>query len=195
MDKINNRVVIIAGVFSTLLGVCVLLGWYTHNIALIQISSAFVPMQYNTALGFLLSGLGLMFLHLGFSRLLTFVGTLVLLIGSLTLIEYVFGFDLGVDQLLMEHYITTETSHPGRMAPNTALCFVLTSLTKTRYSFPYWDFKRINIWFGSRCLCRIFSGGRGYLWLGQTYPYGNSYRCRFHCYRYWVIYCGAIVRR
>jgi signal transduction histidine kinase/CheY-like chemotaxis protein/methyl-accepting chemotaxis protein len=129
MDKINNRVVIIAGVFSTLLGVCVLLGWYTHNIALIQISSAFVPMQYNTALGFLLSGLGLMFLHLGFSRLLTFVGTLVLLIGSLTLIEYVFGFDLGVDQLLMEHYITTETSHPGRMAPNTALCFVLTSLT------------------------------------------------------------------
>lgn len=35
------------------------MGWYTHTVALIQVSPAFVPMQYNTALGFLLSGTGL----------------------------------------------------------------------------------------------------------------------------------------
>ncbi len=37
--------------------------------------------------------------------------------------------NLGIDQLLMEHYITAETSHPGRMAPNTALSFVLGGAT------------------------------------------------------------------
>ncbi len=37
--------------------------------------------------------------------------------------------DLGIDQLFMEHSITVKTSHPGRMAPNTALCFLLSGVT------------------------------------------------------------------
>lgn len=53
-------------------------------------------------------------------------GVLVLFIGALTLAEYIFGIEPGIDQLLMEHYITVKTSHPGRMAPNTAMCFSLT---------------------------------------------------------------------
>ncbi len=44
---------------------------------------------------------------------------------SVALFEYIKGVDLGIDQLLMQHYITVLTSHPGRMAPNTALCFML----------------------------------------------------------------------
>ena len=47
---------------SLLLGLTVLFGWYTHNLSLIQISSVFAPMQFNTALGFLLSGIGLLLL-------------------------------------------------------------------------------------------------------------------------------------
>ena len=38
----------------------VLAGWYTHNAALIQVNPAFVPMQYNTALCFSLTGLTLL---------------------------------------------------------------------------------------------------------------------------------------
>ncbi|NIO84302.1 MAG: PAS domain-containing sensor histidine kinase, partial [Candidatus Aminicenantes bacterium] len=49
-------------------------------------------------------------------------------IGILTLSQYISGTELGIDQLLMEHYITVETSHPGRMAPNTALCFSLSGI-------------------------------------------------------------------
>lgn len=50
----------LAAAASMLLGLVVLAGWYTHNTALIQVNPAFVPMQYNTALGFALSGLGLL---------------------------------------------------------------------------------------------------------------------------------------
>ena len=114
---------------SLLLGMLVLVGWYTHNTALIQVSPAFVPMQYNTALGFALAGLGFLALQLGATRWQKLAALAVLLVGVLTLIEYLFRVDLGVDQLFMEHYIGVKTSHPGRMAPNTALCFSLTGLS------------------------------------------------------------------
>ncbi|MGL1936550.1 MAG: response regulator [Fibrobacterales bacterium] len=119
---------ILAGAFSTALGIIVLIGWYTHNQALIQISRYFVPMQYNTALGFLLSGAGVVLILKEKQKLALLLGVLVASIGLLTLMQYLFGLELGIDQVFMEHYVTTKTSHPGRMAPNTALCFLLTGV-------------------------------------------------------------------
>ena len=119
----------LAGVLSLFLGAVVLLGWYLHEPALIQVNPAFVPMQYNTALGFALGGLALMALAWHWLRIAWVSGIIVLLTGGLTLIEYGFGVDLHIDQLFMEHYIDLKTSNPGRMAPNTALCFTLTGLT------------------------------------------------------------------
>ncbi|MBT4823010.1 MAG: hypothetical protein HON70_45310, partial [Lentisphaerae bacterium] len=117
-----------AGGVSVALGLTVLVGWYTHSETLIQVLPAFVPMQYNTAVGFLLAGIGLLLAGFGRPRLAMVCGGVVLALGLVTLAQYVFGVGLGIDQLLMEHYITVETSHPGRMAPNTALCFGLTGL-------------------------------------------------------------------
>ncbi|RLA20472.1 MAG: hypothetical protein DRQ62_10515, partial [Gammaproteobacteria bacterium] len=104
-------------------------GWYTHNLDLIQVNPAFVPMQYNTALGFVMAGLGLF--ALAFNRLLiaSLFGSLTLLLGCATLFEYIAGVDLSIDQLFMQHYVDVETSTPGRMAPNTALCFSLSGLS------------------------------------------------------------------
>ena len=116
----------VCGLLPTLLGVVVLLGWYTHNVTLIQVSPTFVPMQYNTALGFLVCGMGLILAVRASAKGALAFGALAAMIGVLTLVEYVFGVDLGIDQLLMEHYVTVATSNPGRMAPNTALCFSLT---------------------------------------------------------------------
>jgi signal transduction histidine kinase/CheY-like chemotaxis protein/HPt (histidine-containing phosphotransfer) domain-containing protein len=118
-----------AGGLSFLLGAVVLIGWFTRNTNLIQINPAFVPMQYNTALGFLLCGAGLGLLVSRHERITMVVGVIVVAIGGGTLLEYVFGLDLGLDQLFMEHYIQIETSHPGRMAPNTAMCFTLSGIT------------------------------------------------------------------
>lgn len=137
MTKLNrffqpNRtflVALIAGLLSGLLGAIVLLGWYTHQQTLIQVNPAFVPMQYNTALGFALGGMALLSLLWSWQRIAAASGIVVFLLGTLTLVEYIFGPNLHIDQLFMEHYIHVETSHPGRMAPNTALCFSLTGLT------------------------------------------------------------------
>jgi signal transduction histidine kinase/DNA-binding response OmpR family regulator len=118
----------LTGFMSLVLGAVVLLGWYLHEPALIQVNPAFVPMQYNTALGFARGGLALLGLAWSRSRLARLTSVLVLLTGVLTLIEYGFGIDLHIDQLFMEHYIDLKTSNPGRMAPNTALCFSLTGL-------------------------------------------------------------------
>ncbi len=114
-----------AAALSLLLGVIVLFGWYSHQPALVQILPQFVAMQYNTALGFVLCGAGLLALDTGRGRIALAAGGSAALIGLLTGAQYVFGISLGIDQLMMEHYITIGASHPGRMAPNTALCFSL----------------------------------------------------------------------
>jgi hypothetical protein len=117
---------VICGGLSMFLGFIVIVGWYTHNTTLIQVLPIFVPMQYNTALGFLLCGGGILAMVFGCKRLTLVCGGIAGAVGLLTLVQYIFAVDFGIDQLLMKHYVTVETSHPGRMAPNTALCFGLT---------------------------------------------------------------------
>jgi len=120
--------VLMLAFLSFILGVLVLYGWHTHNSMLIQMNPKFVPMQYNTALGFIISGAGLFFLTKQKYLLSHLHGVILFLLGTATLTQYVFNVDLQIDQLFMSHYIDTKTSHPGRMAPNTALCFALTGL-------------------------------------------------------------------
>lgn len=91
-------------------------------------------MQYNTALGFLFSGLGLLAYLQNQNHVALISGVLVTLLSSLTLSQYIFSFNLGIDQLFMDAYVTVKTSHLGRMAPNTALCFVLTGVVITLLS-------------------------------------------------------------
>lgn len=114
-----------AGLFAAALGFSVLLGWHTHSVALIQVHRAFSPMQYNTALGFLLAGVGLAALTRRQKRVAEACGALAGGLGLATLTEYFLGTDLGIDRVFIEPYITVGTSHPGRMGPNSALCFAL----------------------------------------------------------------------
>ena len=127
--------VVLSSALSLLLGLVVLTGWYTHNLNLIQVNPAFVPMQYNTALGFVLAGLGLSAMAFSRLRIAGLVGLVTLSLGFATLVQYVAAVDLSIDQLFMEHYVNVKTSHPGRMAPNTALCFSLSGLTLLLASF------------------------------------------------------------
>lgn len=115
----------IGGVCAAL-GVVVLCGWHRHLTALVQVHPALVPMQYNTAICFVLAGSALALVAWrGESRWVPALSAPVAAVGTLTLGEYLFHADLGVDQLLFRSYIVTETSHPGRMSPVTGFCFVL----------------------------------------------------------------------
>jgi PAS domain S-box-containing protein len=119
-------ITIIAAVWSLILGSMVIAGWHSHDINLIQASSTLPPMQYNTALGFTLGGAGLLALVYASQRLTPIFAVAILMIGFLTLLEYIFGFNLHIDQFFMDDYILSDAPYPGRMAPNTALCFILT---------------------------------------------------------------------
>ncbi len=169
--------------FSSLLGIVVLVGWYTHTAPLIQVLPTFVPMQYNTALGFLLGGVCVLLLLFKQNRVASAVAGVVTVTGILTLCEYVFGWDLGIDELLMKHYITVETSHPGRMAPNTALSFGLSGIALLIFSeFGRWRRRSSIVGFlGSIIIALGLMAFAGYMSnLETTYGWGNLTRMAVH---------------
>ncbi len=86
-------------------------------------------MQYNTALCFLMAGLASISLQFSRLKLAQFFSLIVLLIGGLTFAQFLTGLDLQIDQLFFDKYqISNSKDMPGRMAPNTALCFTLSGL-------------------------------------------------------------------
>jgi len=124
----STQVATISAVPVTALGFIVLVGWYTQNVTLIQVSPVFYPMQFNTALVFLLTGLGVISAFYLNPKIVSGIGIVVLAVGSLTLAEYLLNMNFGIDQIFMKSYIATDTLYPGRMAPNIALCFTFAGI-------------------------------------------------------------------
>lgn len=120
---------LLCGMASLLMGLIVIYGWYIGSNAIVQINPSFAPMQYNTALGFFLSGFALLGLSLNKNLIGKIFGLVITTLGITTLSQYIFVTDFGLDQFFMDHAVTTKTSHPGHMAPNTALCFSLVGLS------------------------------------------------------------------
>src|SRR6266516_5981493 len=110
--RCSKLIAIVAGGSSAALGLVVLAGWYTHHATLVQVASTLAPMHYNAALSFLLCGLGLLALTLGWFRLAAACGAVAGMVGFVTLGEDLFGISLGLDQLFMRAYITVRTSYP-----------------------------------------------------------------------------------
>ena len=114
-----------AGIACAGLGLTVLVGWYTHNLALIHVLPAFVGMAYNTALGFLFGGVSLAASAGRRPRLTLPAIVFAALVGLPTLAEYVTGRSFGLDQMLMSAYTRAGVTQAGRMAAAAALCFTL----------------------------------------------------------------------
>jgi PAS domain S-box-containing protein len=120
-----------ASLAVVLYGCLVLLGWIFNITALKTFLLGAFTVKSNAAFGFILAGISLR-LALGDSadrrihRLKQVCAVLVALIGLLTLIQYLFGWNLGIDQMLFKEAVGAfNTSNPGRMGPNTALNFLL----------------------------------------------------------------------
>ena len=137
MDRIRNWPQIVSYLgsgASILVGFAVLLGWVFDLPALKSVVPGLVSMKANTALAFVLAGFSLLFLkairpNRWTQTLAQVFPAIVALIGLLTLSEYLFGWNLGIDQVLFrEPPGAVGTSNPGRMAPATALNFTLLGL-------------------------------------------------------------------
>lgn len=117
------------GGILTLLGATILIGWFLRSPALVQILPDLAPMRPNTALSFLLCGLGMIAATTGHGAFRISCGLIVSVLGLLTIFEYRFLSDLGIDRLIVEPFTTIKTPHPGRMSPLTAFCFLLAGLS------------------------------------------------------------------
>ncbi|MEG4864223.1 PAS domain S-box protein [Microcoleus sp. CZ3-B2] len=120
------------------IGCTVILGWIFDLQLLKSILPGLVTMKANTAVCFILGGFSLFIQqirraestaikHQKITKFLIFsCSFFIILITFLTLVQYSFSLDLGIDQLLFkESYKLTSPGTPGRMAPNTATAFLL----------------------------------------------------------------------
>jgi signal transduction histidine kinase len=87
-----------------------------------------VAMNPTTAVSFILSSVACLLNMKQASRVSRRIAQvcaiIVILIASMRLISYLWGFELGVDRILFCNALEKETP-PNRMAPNTAFCFLI----------------------------------------------------------------------
>lgn len=127
--RLSNGFLAVAGSLVIIIGVLVLVGWFAQVRELISIRRRDVPMQPNTAAA--LVALGAAVITLPRNRKLTAaLGGLAALVGCSTLLQYVVGIDVGIDQLLVHQpFVTSLTSSPGRPSPGTAFGITAVGLT------------------------------------------------------------------
>ena len=149
--RLSRTLSIWATIVTMLLGILVIIGWLIGNDLLTSIIPGAVKMKFNVALSFIFSAIVLVFYHFGekskVQRLVTvFLCLIISLTGLLTLAEYIFGVNLGIDELFVRDGLrTTATYYAGRMSPISALNFLqigigLTLLNKEKaatYQFVY----------------------------------------------------------
>lgn len=126
-----------AAVAALLLGATGLAGWFFDSEALKCIIHGWVSMKANTAALLVLCGAALLLIcaqpgapyYALRKRVAYLLAAVAVLVGFLTILDYVYGFNFGLDQVLFsENAGAAFAKHPGRMAAATALCFILTGL-------------------------------------------------------------------
>ena len=105
-------------------------GWIFKIELLIKIHPAFQAMMPNTALALVLSAIAITFTgdnrRSGKGRLVACaMAAVVSFLGLLTLGEYIFSWDLGIDRIFISDTAFTAGRLPGRSSPQTAANFAL----------------------------------------------------------------------
>ena len=107
------------------LGVIALIGWVAGIEPLVRLGDDQPPLYPNGAIALIGAAIALRALQAGRRRLAQVGIALLILIGGLTLLQYVAGFDAGIDRwLLADEFIPQGTRYPGRMAAGAALCLL-----------------------------------------------------------------------
>lgn len=128
----------ILAIIIALSGLVVLLGWAFHLEVLQSMWPGSTSMKANSAICFILVGLAIVLLHvravyrlqdIWLTRIARGLVSFVLLIAIITLVEYVFKINLGLDQLFFVEKANTPLGiFPGRMALNSAISFVFVAI-------------------------------------------------------------------
>lgn len=120
---------------AVVIGTAVLAGWVLKLDSLLSVFPGMETMKWNTALGFVLSGILLWFQFSSISSKnisVVFLALLLSLLGCLQLIQELNGVNLGIDELFIQDYIARvgRQPFPGRMSGSTAMCFLLLGVSQ-----------------------------------------------------------------
>ncbi|TSA16759.1 PAS domain S-box protein [bacterium] len=136
-QEVNNRLNMwisafprLAGAIAIAIGTTVIAGWIFDIELLKSLHPGMVSMKANAALAFILAGTSLLLLHSSaksrqMKRVAQSLAMFIIVIGLLTSIEYTFGWNTGIDQLLFKDSAgAAGTLHEGRMPFSAAVSFV-----------------------------------------------------------------------
>ncbi len=117
-----------AAIVSAALGVLVLIGWAIDLPTLRSVVPGSVQMKANTAITLIAASASLMLGTLSTTptraRLADVLALFVIAVGAATLAEYAFGWNLGIDELVVRDTGTAYNPVKGRMSPYSTVSFV-----------------------------------------------------------------------
>lgn len=104
-----------------------LVGWFFDIPSFKSVFEGYQTMKVNTAVCFLLVGIGLMVYkpQSNFQFLPSITGALVISTALISVFQDIFNVDFGIDELLIAQSESIGMVKPGRMAPTTAVSFIL----------------------------------------------------------------------
>ena len=111
MKNIENRFTLLCGACASLIGLSGVAGWILHAPVLIQLAARYSAMQFNTALGLIVAGLGLSLVEHR-PKAAAACGILTAALGAATLLEYGLKINLGLDTLFFHPWLAAEVP-PG----------------------------------------------------------------------------------
>ena len=119
---------ILLGGTVAILGLTVISGWLLQIRALVEFRAGLVAMVFNTALCFSLAGGAVLLAALArrpMAWLQNIIGASMVALCALILAEHLLDRSLGIDLAFLHVWLRDGNVRPGRMAPNTAIGFML----------------------------------------------------------------------
>jgi PAS domain S-box-containing protein len=123
-ERAPDAIIVAGGLLCTGVGLVVMAAWFARATVILTFGSR-NPMSFNTAVAFVVTGVALVALARNRPGAALAAGAFDAALGLAVLAEYVFGINLGIDQLIVKAYIAPPHVVPGRSAANTAVCLVL----------------------------------------------------------------------
>ncbi|HTK19550.1 MAG TPA: PAS domain S-box protein [Mucilaginibacter sp.] len=155
----KNRTITVISCIAIATGIVVMCGWLLNIPILKQIIPGFVNMVFNSALVFVLFAGALLSTQYPGSKyqksVFLFLSSAGTLVGLVTLLQFAFSFNSGLDELFIKDHEKVTATHlfPGRMAFNSAVSFtifgfglIVLSVKKRAFDlFAQWAFHLVTI--------------------------------------------------
>lgn len=123
-----------AGYICLIVGILVLLAWYSNKIGLFCIPNTLAPMHYEEAFNFSILGIAMLTLLLPYKRLSLFFA-LILSVGSIyNFSVYYLDLQLGPGNSFLSFCLSNNHFHPKHMNPNSAITFLTCGIAITLLS-------------------------------------------------------------